>query len=197
MAHAFWHVWGPQWPKPETPTPIPNYPSDQPAQITPIPNYPLGEPAVPTPLTQTSGTGSAYEPGFWERLGRSQMDPRTIKIMGDRQAAMVAEGEANEAARQENARNRMLAATRYIDPEMAMALKLDPTGKQGMVREQYAPPKEDDDWFKKMMQLSFMQSMMPERPEYTGTSTVRGIGDTGKDFVQWTPYTSPFPGGTV
>jgi hypothetical protein len=56
---------------------------------------------------------------------------------------------------------------------------------------------EDDDWFKKMMQLSFMQSMIPEREKYTGTSVVRGIGDTGKDFVQWTPYTSPFPGGTV
>jgi len=56
---------------------------------------------------------------------------------------------------------------------------------------------DDDDWFKKWMQLSFMQSFMPEPSKYTGTSTVRGIGDTGKDFVQWTPYTSPFPGGTA
>ena len=57
--------------------------------------------------------------------------------------------------------------------------------------------KDDDDWFKKMMQLSFMQSMMPEREKYTGTSVVRGLGDTGASFYQWPTYDSPFPRGTV
>ena len=89
----------------------------------------------------------------------------------------------------------MLASTRYIDPEMQMALKQDPTGRQGLVREQYAPPKEDDDWFKKMMQLSFMQSMMPEPAEYSGTSTVQ-VGPAQRDFYDIPYYGSPYPGGT-
>ena len=142
-------------------------------------------------------TGPAFEKDFWQRLGESQMDPRTIKILRDREAAMVAEGEALESQRQQNELARMQASTRYIDPEMKMALLQDPTGAQGLVAKQYAPPKEDDDWFKKMMQYSFMQSMMPEREKYTGTSVVRGIGDTGASFYQWPMYTSPFPGGTV
>jgi hypothetical protein len=55
--------------------------------------------------------------------------------------------------------------------------------------------REDDDWFKKLMQLSFMQSFMPEREKYTGTSIVRGLGrDT--PFREISYYTSPFPGGT-
>jgi hypothetical protein len=74
---------------------------------------------------------------------------------------------------------------------------------QAFKREEWEQPvptrepevKEDDDWFKKMMQLSFMQSMMPEREKYTGTSTVRGLGrDT--PFYEIPYYTSPFPGGT-
>jgi len=144
---------------------------------------------------QQSSTGPAYEPGFWERLGQSQMDPRTIKILRDREEKLAAEGAANEAARQANARNRMLAHTRYIDPEMKMALLQDPTGAQGLVAKQYAPPKEDDDWFKKMMQYSFMQSMMPEPSEYSGTSTVQ-VGPAKRDFFDIPYYGSPYPGGT-
>ena len=144
---------------------------------------------------QQNTMGPAYQPGFWEMLGRSQMDPRTVKIMGDRQAAMAEEGLAIEAQRKENERNRMLASTRYIDPEMQMALKQDPTGRQGLVREQYAPPKEDDDWFKKMMQYSFMQSMIPEREGYSGTSTVQ-VGPAQRDFFDIPYYGSPYPGGT-
>ena len=142
-------------------------------------------------------TGPAFEKDFWQRLGESQMDPRTVKIMADRQAAMAEQGAALEAQRQQNELARMHAATRYVSPEMKMSLLQDPTGAQGLVAKQYAPPKEDDDWFKKMMQYSFMQSMMPEREKYTGTSVVRGIGDTGASFYQWPMYTSPFPGGTV
>ena len=144
---------------------------------------------------QQNTMGPAYQPGFWEMLGRSQMDPRTVKIMGDRQAALAAEGQAVEAQRKENERNRMLAATRYIDPEMQMALKQDPTGAQGLVREQYAPPKDDEDWFKKMMQLSFMQSFIPEPSEYSGTSTVQ-VGPAQRDFFDIPYYGSAFPGGT-
>ena len=141
-------------------------------------------------------TGPAFDKGFWQRHGESQMDPRTIKILRDREEALAAEGAANEAARQENARNRMLASTRYISPEMKMALLQDPTGAQGLVAKQYAPPKEDDDWFKKMMQYSFMQSMMPEREKYTGTSNVRA-GGKQRPFFDIPYYGSPFPGGTV
>jgi len=123
------------------------------------------------------------------------MDPRTIKILRDREEKLAEEGAANEAARQANARNRMLAHTRYIDPEMKMALLQDPTGAQGLVAKQYAPPKEDDDWFKKMMQYSFMQSMMPEPSEYSGTSTVQ-VGPAKRDFFDIPYYGSPYPGGT-
>ena len=144
---------------------------------------------------QQNTTGPAYQPGFWEMLGRSQMDPRTIKILRDREEALAAEGAANEAARQANARNRMLASTRYISPEMKMALLQDPTGAQGLVAKQYAPPKEDDDWFKKMMQYSFMQSMMPEPSEYSGTSTVQ-VGPSQRDFFDIPYYGSGYPGGT-
>ena len=144
---------------------------------------------------QQNTMGPAYQPGFWEMLGRSQMDPRTVKIMGDRQAAMAEQGAALEAQRQQNELARMQAATRYIDPEMQMALKQDPTGAQGMVREQYAPAKDDEDWFKKMMQYSFMQSMMPEREKYTGTSNVRA-GPAQRDFYDIPYYGSPYPGGT-
>ena len=42
--------------------------------------------------------------------------------------------------------------------------------------------KDEDDWFKKMMQLSFMQSMMPEPSEYSGTSTVQ-VGPSTKRFL--------------
>jgi len=139
---------------------------------------------------QQNTMGPAYEPGFWERLGRSQMDPRTVKIMGDRQAALAAaEGQAVEAQRKENEMNRMLASTRYVDPELKMAMR------QGTVAKEYAPPKEDDDWFKKMMQYSFMQSMMPEPSEYTGTSTVQ-VGPAKRDFFDIPYYGSPYPGGT-
>jgi len=124
------------------------------------------------------------------------MDPRTVKIMADRQAAMAEQGAALEAQRQQNELARMQASTRYIDPEMKMALLQDPTGAQGLVAKQYAPPKEDDDWFKKMMQLSFMQSMMPEPSEYSGTSTVQ-VGPAQRDFFDIPYYGSPFPGGTV
>ena len=201
MAHAFWHLWGKDPFKPDF-SRVENLP-------LPVPPGQEGkfEPVTPTRLDkipqgqlvdyEQSGTGPAFEKGFWQRHGESQMDPRTIKILRDREEALAAEGAANEAARQENARNRMLASTRYISPEMKMALLQDPTGAQGLVAKQYAPPKEDDDWFKKMMQYSFMQSMMPEREKYTGTSVVRGIGDTGASFYQWPMYTSPFPGGTV
>ena len=144
---------------------------------------------------QQNTMGPAYQPGFWEMLGRSQMDPRTVKIMGDRQAAMAEQGAALEAQRQQNELARMQAATRYIDPEMQMALKQDPTGAQGLVAKQYAPPKEDDDWFKKMMQASFMQSMMPEREGYSGTSTVQ-VGPAKRDFFDIPYYGSPYPGGT-
>ena len=144
---------------------------------------------------QQNTMGPAYQPGFWEMLGRSQMDPRTVKIMGDRQAAMAEQGAALEAQRQQNELARMQAATRYIDPEMQMALKQDPTGAQGLVAKQYAPPKEDDDWFKKMMQYSFMQSMIPEREGYSGTSTVQ-VGPAQRDFFDIPYYGSPYPGGT-
>ena len=146
---------------------------------------------------QPTGTGPAYTPSFWERFGQTQMDPRTVKILRDREEAMAAEGQALEAQRKQNELARMQSATRYISPEMRMALKQDPTGAQGMVREQYAPPKEDDDWFKKMMQYSFMQSMIPERESYSGTSVVRGIGNTGASYYQMPMYTSPFPVGTL
>ena len=74
---------------------------------------------------------------------------------------------------------------------------------QAFKREEWEQPvptrepevEEDDDWFKKLLQLSFMQSMVPEREKYTGTSTVRGLGrDT--PFYEIPYYTSPFPGGT-
>ena len=55
--------------------------------------------------------------------------------------------------------------------------------------------KDDDDWFKKMMQLSFMQSMMPEREGYSGTSNVRA-GPKQRDFFDIPYYGSPYPGGT-
>ena len=144
---------------------------------------------------QQSSTGPAYEPGFWERLGRTQMPVQTIKILRDREEKLAAEGAANEAARQANARNRMLAHTRYIDPEMKMALKQDPTGAQGLVAKQYAPPKEDDDWFKKMMQYSFMQSMIPERDPAASTGDISPAGGDF-DFFQIPYYGSPYPGGT-
>jgi len=118
------------------------------------------------------------------------MHPSTVKIMGDRQAAMAAEGQAIEAQRKENERNRMLASTRYVDPELKMAMR------QGTVAKEYAPPKDEDDWFKKMMQLSFMQSMIPEPAEYTGTSNVRA-GGKQRPFFDIPYYGSPFPGGTV
>ena len=139
---------------------------------------------------QQSPMGPAYQPGFWEMLGRSQMHPSTVKIMGDRQAAMAEEGLAIEAQRKENERNRMLASTRYVDPELKMAMR------QGTVAKEYAPPKDEDDWFKKMMQLSFMQSMIPEPAEYTGTSNVRA-GGKQRPFFDIPYYGSPFPGGTV
>ena len=199
MAHAFWHLWGPDRFKPDFKG-VENLP-------LPIPAGREGkfEPVTPTRLDQIpqgqlvdyeqSGTGPAYQPGFWETVGRTQLPPQTQKILGDRRAALAAEGAANEAARQENARNRMLASTRYISPEMKMALLQDPTGAQGLVAKQYAPPKEDDDWFKKMMQYSFMQSMMPEPSEYTGTSTVQ-VGPAKRDFFDIPYYGSPYPGGT-
>ena len=198
MAHAFWHVWGPQWPKQTVPETLPRkVPADQLFEsdpMVPIPNYPADEwppkPAVPEPLTQTSGTGPAFKKGFWQRHGESQMDPRTIKILRDREEALAAEGAAIEAQRKENERNRMLAATRYVDPELESSMR------QGTVAKDYAPPEEDDDWFKKMMQYSFMQSMMPERDKYTGTSNVRA-GGKQRPFVDIPYYTSPFPGGTV
>jgi len=138
---------------------------------------------------QQNTMGPAYQPGFWEMLGRSQMDPRTVKIMGDRQAAMAEEGLAIEAQRKENERNRMLASTRYVDPELKMAMR------QGTVAKEYAPPKDDEDWFKKMMQYSFMQSMMPEPEGYSGTSTVQ-VGPAKRDFFDIPYYGSPYPGGT-
>ena len=54
---------------------------------------------------------------------------------------------------------------------------------------------DDDDWFKKMMQYSFMQSMMPEPSEYSGTSTVQ-VGPAKRDFFDIPYYGSPYPGGT-
>ena len=144
---------------------------------------------------QQHTTGPAYQPGFWEMLGQSQMHPSTVKIMGDRQAAMAEQGAALEAQRQQNELARMQAATRYIDPEMQMALKQDPTGAQGLVAKQYAPPKEDDDWFKKMMQYSFMQSMIPERDPAASTRDISPAGGDF-DFFQIPYYGSPYPGGT-
>ena len=199
MAHAFWHLWGKDPFKPDF-SRVENLP-------LPVPPGQEGkfEPVTPTRLDkipqgqlvdyEQSGTGPAFEKGFWQRHGESQMDPRTIKILRDREEALAAEGAANEAARQENARNRMLASTRYISPEMKMALLQDPTGAQGLVAKQYAPPKEDDDWFKKMMQYSFMQSMMPEPSEYSGTSTVQ-VGPSQRDFFDIPYYGSGYPGGT-
>jgi len=55
--------------------------------------------------------------------------------------------------------------------------------------------KGDEDWFKKMMQYSFMQSMMPEPSEYSGTSTVQ-VGPAQRDFFDIPYYGSPYPGGT-
>ena len=145
---------------------------------------------------QQNTMGPAYEPGFWEMLGRSQMDPRTVKIMGDRQAAMAEQGAALEAQRQQNEQARFdIASRQSITPEMKMALLQDPTGAQGLGAKQYAPPKDDDDWFKKMMQLSFMQSMMPEPAEYSGTSTVQ-VGPAQRDFYDIPYYGSGYPGGT-
>ena len=148
------------------------------------------------PQQNPTTTGPAYQPGFWETLGRSQMDPRTVKIMADRQAAMAEQGAALEAQRQQNQKARIdIASRQSITPEMQSLLRQDPTGAQGMVAKQYAPPKEDDDWFKKMMQLSFMQSMMPEREGYSGTSNVRA-GPKQRDFFDIPYYRSPYPGGT-
>ncbi len=64
-----------------------------------------------------------------------------------------------------------------------------------MVAKEDAPPKDDDDWFKKMMQLSFMQSMMPEREGYSGTSKVVA-GPKQRAFFDIPYYGSPYPGGT-
>ena len=55
--------------------------------------------------------------------------------------------------------------------------------------------KDDDDWMKKMFALSFMQSMMPDREEYSGTSTVQ-VGPAKRDFFDIPYYGSPYPGGT-
>jgi len=145
---------------------------------------------------QQSSMGPAYQPGFWEMLGRSQMDPRTVKIMADRQAKMAEQGAALEAQRQQNQKARIdIASRESVTPEMQALLRQDPTGRQGMVAKQYAPPKEDDDWLKKMMQYSFMQSMMPEPSEYTGTSKIVA-GPKQRDFFDIPYYGSPYPGGT-
>ena len=145
---------------------------------------------------QQSLVGPAYQPGFWEMLGRSQMDPRTVKILGDRQAELAEQGAALEAQRQRNQKARIdIASRQSITPEMQALLRQDPTGRQGMVAKEYAPPKDDDDWFKKMMQLSFMQSMMPEREGYSGTSKVVA-GPKQRAFFDIPYYGSPYPGGT-
>ena len=193
MAHAFWHLWGKDPFKPDF-SRVENLP-------LPVPPGQEGkfEPVTPTRLDkipqgqlvdyEQSGTGPAFKKGFWQRHGESQMDPRTIKILRDREAALAEEGLAIEAQRKEGEMNRMLAATRYISPEMESAMR------QGTVAKEYAPPKEDDDWFKKMMQYSFMQSMMPEPSEYTGTSTVQ-VGPAKRDFFDIPYYGSAYPGGT-
>jgi len=188
MAHAFWHLWGPERPELEVPPELGLSTRDPNAVPQPIPLALPGQ-AELTPATQTSGTGPAFDKGFWQRHGESQMDPRTIKILRDREAALAEEGLAIEAQRKEGEMNRMLAATRYISPEMESAMR------QGTVAKEYAPPKEDDDWFKKMMQYSFMQSMMPEPSEYSGTSTVQ-VGPAKRDFFDIPYYGSPYPGGT-
>ena len=148
------------------------------------------------PQQNPTTMGPAYQPGFWEMLGRSQMDPRTVKIMADRQAEMAEQGAALEAQRQQNEQARFdIASRQSITPEMRSLLRQDPTGAQGMVAKEYAPPKDDEDWFKKMMQYSFMQSMMPEREGYSGTSTVQ-VGPAQRDFFDIPYYGSPYPGGT-
>ena len=54
---------------------------------------------------------------------------------------------------------------------------------------------DDDDWFKKMMQLSFMHSFMPEREKYAGTSKIVA-GPKQRDFFDIPYYGSAYPGGT-
>ena len=145
---------------------------------------------------QQSSMGPAYQPGFWEMLGRSQMDPRTVKIMADRQAKMAEQGAALEAQRQQNQKARIdIASRESVTPEMQALLRQDPTGRQGMVAKEYAPPKDDDDWFKKMMQYSFMQSMVPERDPAASTREISLAGGDF-DFFQIPYYGSPYPGGT-
>ena len=62
-------------------------------------------------------------------------------------------------------------------------------------RDPVVEPKDDDDWFKKMMQYSFMQSMMPAREGYSGTSKVVA-GPKQRAFFDIPYYGSPYPGGT-
>ena len=54
---------------------------------------------------------------------------------------------------------------------------------------------DEDDWFKKMMQLSFMQSMIPERDPAASTRDISPAGGDF-DFFQIPYYGSPYPGGT-
>ena len=62
-------------------------------------------------------------------------------------------------------------------------------------RDPVVEPKDDDDWFKKMMQYSFMQSMIPEPDPAASTGDISPAGGDF-DFFQIPYYGSPYPGGT-
>ncbi len=146
---------------------------------------------------QQNTMGPAYQPGFWEMLGRSQMDPRTVKIMADRQAAMAEQGAALEAQRQQNQKARIdIASRQSITPEMQSLLRQDPTGRQGMVAKEYAPPKDDEEsLFSQWSKYAWLKHMT-DQGKYSGTSVVKGLG-RNTPFYQIPLYGSPFPRGTV
>ncbi len=142
---------------------------------------------------------------FWERYRQGQMDSRTQAILGDREDARV---EALRSPYQIATDPRIMTGT---GPGLAQIERPSFSGKRqrGNIGEDvvgaaprpkdwkspFGGGKDDDDWFKKMMQYSFMQSMMPEPSEYTGTSTVQ-VGPAQRDFYDIPYYGSPFPGGT-
>ena len=141
---------------------------------------------------------------FWDSYRRSQMDTRTQVILGDREDARV---EALRSPYQIATDPRIQIGT---GPGLAQIERPSfsasrPRGNIGGDvgasprskdwKSPFGGGKDDDDWFKKMMQYSFMQSMMPEPSEYSGTSTVQ-VGPAQRDFYNIPYYGSGYPGGT-
>ena len=73
MAHAFWHLWGKDPLQPDfkgvenLPLPIPPGQEGNFESVTPVPLDQL--PQGPMVDYQQSGTGPAFEKGFWQRHG--------------------------------------------------------------------------------------------------------------------------------